>query len=349
FSSAIRRCRATAPRGMRALVLNGPDDVRCERVPDPTLGDRRGAIVRITRTSICGSDLHLVHGTVPTEPGTIIGHEGIGVVEEVGADVRRVRKGQRVIVPGVVGCGDCDTCRRGYPVGCLNQFFKVYGTSTQLPGAQAELLAVPGADLNLWPAPDDLDDAQVLFLTDILPTAYFAAENACIPPGATVVVIGCGPVGLFAVLAAQLFGAAQVVAIDRIPYRLARAAACGATAVDARRGEVPTRILEPDGAAGCGATAIDARREDVRTRILELTDGRGASSVIEAVGAAETVALALDLVAIGGVVSVVGVIVMPDFPFPMGTALMKDITFRIGLVNVPRFIPILLPLIRAGK
>jgi 2-desacetyl-2-hydroxyethyl bacteriochlorophyllide A dehydrogenase len=309
---------------MRALVLHGPDDVRCERVADPTLGDRRGAIVRITRTSICGSDLHLVHGTVPTEPGTIIGHEGIGVVEEVGADVRRFRKGQRVIVPGVVGCGDCDTCRRGYPVGCLNQFFKVYGTSTQLPGAQAELLAVPGADLNLWPAPDDLDDEQVLFLTDILPTGYFAAENARITPGATVVVIGCGPVGLFAVLAAQLFGAAQVVAIDRIPYRLARAAACG-------------------------ATAIDARREDVRTRILELTDGRGASSVIEAVGAAETVALALDLVAIGGVVSVVGVIVMPDFPFPMGTALMKDITFRIGLVNVPRFIPILLPLIRAGK
>jgi threonine dehydrogenase-like Zn-dependent dehydrogenase len=309
---------------MKALVLHGHDDVRCERVPDPTLHDRRGAIVRITRTSICGSDLHLVHGTVPAPPGTIIGHEGVGVVEEVGADVQRFRTGQRVIVPGVVGCGDCDSCRRGYPVGCLNQLFKVYGTSIELPGAQAEFLGVPGADFNLWPAPDELDDEQVLFLTDILPTGYFAAENARITPGAVVVVIGCGPVGLFAILATQLFGAARVVAVDRIPYRLERAAACG-------------------------ATTIDASRDDVRARVWELTDGRGAGSVIEAVGAAETVALALDLVAIGGVVSVVGVVVMPDFPFPMGTALMKDITFRIGLVNVPRFIPILLPLIRAGK
>jgi 2-desacetyl-2-hydroxyethyl bacteriochlorophyllide A dehydrogenase len=309
---------------MRALVLHGTDDVRCERVPDPALRDRRSAIVRITRTSICGSDLHLVHGTVPTPPGTIIGHEGVGVVEEVGADVQRFRKGQRVIVPGVLGCGDCGACQLGYPVGCLNTFQKVYGTSLELPGAQAEFLAVPGADLNLWPAPDELDDEQVLFLTDILPTGYFAAENARIAPGSTVVVIGCGPVGLFAILATQLFGAARVVAVDRIPYRLERAAACG-------------------------AITVDAAREDVRARVYELSEGRGADSVIEAVGATDTVALALDLVAIGGVVSVVGVIVTPDFPFPMGTALMKDITFRIGLVNVPRFIPILLPLIRAGR
>lgn len=309
---------------MRALVLHGPEDVRCERVPDPGLRDRRSAIVRITRTSICGSDLHLVHGIVPTEPGTVIGHEGVGIVEEIGPDVQRFRKGQRVIVPGVVGCGDCDPCRRGYPVGCLNFIHKVYGLSTELPGAQAEFLGVPAADANLWPAPDDLDDEQVLFLTDILPTGFFAAENARIAPGATVVVIGCGPVGLFALLASQLFGPARVIAIDRIPYRLARAAACG-------------------------ALTIDAQREDVRARVWELTEGRGASSVIEAVGVADTVTLALDLVAIGGVVSVVGAIVMPDFPFPMGVALMKDITFRIGLVNVPRFIPILLPLIRAGK
>lgn len=309
---------------MRALVLNGPNDVRCERVPDPQLHDGRGAIVRITRTSICGSDLHLVHGTVPTMPGTIIGHEGVGVVEDVGPGVQRFRKGQRVIVPGVLGCGDCDVCRRGYPVGCLNTFQKVYGVSPELAGAQAEFLAVPGADLNLWPAPDDLDDEQVLFLTDILPTGFYAADNARITPGANVVVIGCGPVGLFALLSSQLFGPARVIAVDRIPYRLERAAAYG-------------------------ALTIDASREDVRARVWELTDGRGPSSVIEAVGSVETISLALDLVGIGGVVSVVGVVVMPDFPFPMGTALMKDITFRIGLVNVPQFIPTLIPLIRSGK
>jgi threonine dehydrogenase-like Zn-dependent dehydrogenase len=309
---------------MRALVLNGPNDVRCERVPDAELRDGRSAVVRITRTSICGSDLHLLHATIPTLAGTIIGHEGVGVVEEVGRDVQRFRKGQRVIVPGVVGCGECDSCRRGYPVGCLNLHQKVFGFSHELAGAQAELLGVPGADANLWPAPDDLDDEQVLFLTDILPTGFYGAENARIAPGATVVVIGCGPVGLFALLASQLFGPARVVAVDRIPYRLERAAAYG-------------------------ATTIDAGREDVRARVFDLTDGRGADSVIEAVGGADTVTLALDLVAVGGVVSVVGAIIMPDFPFPMGTAFMKDITFRIGLVNVPRFIGTLIPLIRAGK
>ena len=146
--------------------------------------------VRVRSAGICGSDLHLVHGTIPTVPGTIIGHEGVGVVEEVGADVRRFRPGQRVIASGVIGCGDCDACRRGYPVGCMNLVHKVYGISAELAGAQAELLAVPAADVNLWPAPDDLDDEQILFLTDILPTGFYAAENARIAPGATVVLIG---------------------------------------------------------------------------------------------------------------------------------------------------------------
>jgi threonine dehydrogenase-like Zn-dependent dehydrogenase len=302
---------------MKAIVLHGPGDVRVESVPDPRLADARAA-------SICGSDLHLYHGTVPTVPGTVIGHECVGVVEDVGREVRRFKTGDRVLVPGVIGCGDCAPCRAGYVVGCLNVFHKVYGISPELPGAQAEALHVPHADANLIPSPSDLSDEQLLFLSDILPTGYYAAENADIRPGQTIAVVGCGPVGLFAVMGAQLFGPARVLAIDRVAHRL----------------EMARKL---------GATPVDAAGQDVRSAVLEATDGRGADAVIEAVGAVETVQLAIDLVRIGGVVSVVGVVLQPDFPFPMGTAFMKDLTFRVGLVNVPRFFPTLLALVRGGR
>lgn len=309
---------------MKAVVLHGAYDVRVESVPDAGLGDARSAVVRISCASICGSDLHLYHATVPIIPGTVIGHECVGVVEAVGADVRRFRKGDRVIVPGVIGCGDCDSCRRGYLVGCANLFNKVYGVSPELPGAQAEAITVPAADYNLWPAPSDLDDEQVLFLTDILPTGYYAAANAAIGPGQTVVVIGCGPVGLASILCAQLYGPARILAVDRVAERLARAQRFGA---------------EP----------IDAETIDVRSAVAERTGGFGADAVIEAVGSVPTVQLAFDIARIGGVVSVVGVVLDQEFPFPMGTAFMKDLTFRIGLVNVPAFIPALLSLIRSGR
>jgi alcohol dehydrogenase len=164
----------------------------------------------------------------------------------------------------------------------------------------------------------------VLFLTDILPTGYYAAQNANIRPGETVVIVGCGPVGLFSLLSAQLFGPAQVLAVDKVGYRLERA-------------------------QQYGAVSIDAGKEDVRQRVFEATDGQGADAVIEAVGLPETVHLAFEIVRVGGTVSVVGVLMQQDFPFPMGTALMKDLTFRIGLVNVAGFIPTLLPLVRSGR
>jgi len=309
---------------MQAIVLHGPHDVRVESVTDATLGDARSAIVRMTRASICGSDLHLVHGTVPTIPGTVIGHECVGVIEAVGSEVRRFRKGDRVIVPGVVGCGDCAPCRRGYTVGCVNFVNKVFGISPELRGAQAEALAVPHADFNLWPTPPDLTDEQVLFLTDILPTGYYAAQNASLKPGHSVVVIGCGPVGLFAIMCARLFGPARIFAVDRVGYRLEQARALG-------------------------ATPVDASTQDVQTAVLDGTDGQGADAVIEAVGSVETVRQAFELVRVGGVVSVVGVLIDQEFQFPMGTAFMKDLTFRIGLVNVAGFLPTLIPLIRSGS
>src|SRR5262249_47544810 len=152
------------------------------------------------------------------------------------------RKGDRVIVPGVIGCGDCEPCRRGYAVGCLTFFSKVFGVSPELPGGQAEAIAVPNADVNLCATPADFADEQVLFLTDILPTGYFAAENAAIKPGESVVVIGCGPVGLFAITCAQLFSPACILAVDRLDYRLAQARRLGAVAIDASRQDVRTAV-----------------------------------------------------------------------------------------------------------
>jgi threonine dehydrogenase-like Zn-dependent dehydrogenase len=200
----------------------------------------------------------------------------------------------------------------------------VYGFSPELPGGQAEAIRVPNADANLLPSPPQLSDEQVLFLTDILPTGYYAAENAKISAGQTVAVVGCGPVGLFAILSAQLFGPARIFAIDRVGYRLEQA-----------------RKL--------GAVPVDIAHQDPRDALLQATDGAGADAVIEAVGSAETVRLAFDLVRIGGVLSVVGVLLDAEFPFPMGTAFIKDLTFRIGLVDVPRFVPMLLPLIESGR
>jgi 2-desacetyl-2-hydroxyethyl bacteriochlorophyllide A dehydrogenase len=309
---------------MKAIVFHGVHDVRVESVRDPAVGDVRGAVVRITRASICGSDLHIFHGTVPVLPGTVIGHECVGIIEDVGADVRRFRRGDRVIVPGVAGCGDCEACRRGYPVGCVTFLAKVYGVSPELAGGQAEALHVPNADYNLWPTPSDLTDEQVLFLTDILPTGYFAAENAALKPGATVAVIGCGPVGLSALLCCRLFSPSLILAIDRVPERLARARAYG-------------------------AVVIDANTQDVQSLVMAATDGHGVHAAIEAVGARETVRLAFELVRVGGVVSVVGVLIDQDFAFPMGSAFMKDVTFRVGLVNVQRYVPPLLALVRNGR
>ena len=309
---------------MKGIVFHGPGDVRVESVPDPTLTDSRSAIVKVACASICGSDLHPYHGVMPVPAGVVLGHECVGVIEDVGRDVARFKKGDRVIVPGVIGCGNCAACHRGYVVGCLNLFSKVYGFSPELPGGQAEALTVPNADAHLFPTPPQLTDEQVLFLTDILPTGFYGAKNAAIEPGQTIAVVGCGPVGLFAIMTAQLFGPARILAIDKVGHRLELA-----------------RTL--------GATPIDASSADPRVGVLDATNGRGADAVIEAVGATDTVQLALDLVRIGGVVSVVGVLLDAAFPFPMGTAFMKDITFRIGLVNVPGLVQTLLPLVESGR
>lgn len=308
---------------MRALVFRGPEDIRCETLPDPSPPDERGAVVRVERTAICGSDLHIYHGHLSPEPGYTVGHEAIGEVVEVGSAVGRFRPGDRVLVSGVVGCGDCGPCRLGRVTACERGGAAIFGTNQGLQGAQAEALAVPAADANLCAIPDGVGPEQAVLLTDILPTGYLGAEGAEIRPGQDVAVIGCGPVGLMAILAASLFGPARIFALDSVPERLAAAE---------RLGAIP-----------CDVSG------DAHGGIMEATRGLGPHSVIEAVGSDGTIQAALALVRRGGVVSVVGVNTSPAFPFPMVVALMKGITFRIGVCPVPRYWTRLVPLVAEGR
>src|SRR5689334_14916311 len=180
---------------MRAVVLNGERDVSVEEVPDAGVPGPDGLLLRVERTAICGSDLHLYHGPL-TVPGVHLGHEFVGTVEEVGPEVTSVRAGDRVLVSGVVGCGRCTACRSGDPVTCWNGGLQIFGTGLDLWGGQAEAVGVPAADSSVLKIPEGITDEQAVLLTDILPTGYLGAQRADISPGDTVVVIGLGPVGV---------------------------------------------------------------------------------------------------------------------------------------------------------
>jgi alcohol dehydrogenase len=314
---------------MRGTVFHGTRDVRVERVADPQLKAPGDALIRITRAAICGSDLHAYHADLPVEPGFVLGHEGVGVVEEVGRGVTRLKKGQRVVVSAVVACGECYYCRRGQPAQCAEAGGGVFGFGRnsagklgELGGEQSEAVAVPMADYTCYPLPDAIDDDAAVFLADILPTAYFGALNGDIRPGDVVAIFGCGPVGLCSVLAAQLFGPAEVIAVDNVPYRLELARMLGATPV-----------------------TIAAARET----ILNRTDGRGADVTIEAVGNEAALNASFENVRGGGTVSMVGVLALPVYNFPLMLAFQRDLTFRVGLANINAHIPRLANLLAHGR
>ena len=308
---------------MRAVVLQGPHTVTVDDVPDAGLVGAGSAVVRVDATAICGSDLHLYHGT-GGGPGTRLGHEFEGTVEEVGPDVRTLSRGDRVLVSGVIGCGHCPDCLGRDPGVCRNNGLAVFGTGPALPGGQAEAVSVPGADVFSLRIPDGLTTEQAVLLTDILPTGFLGARRADIRPGSTVVVIGAGPVGVLAAQCAQLLGPSRVLVVDMVADRLERVARLG---------------LEPVDASDGGTVA----------RVLELTGGRGAESVIEAVGADQTVTDAIMCAAPGGTISVVGVNLGMAFPFPMALALMRRLTFRVTLASIPGTWDSLVPLIASGR
>jgi 2-desacetyl-2-hydroxyethyl bacteriochlorophyllide A dehydrogenase len=315
---------------MKGVVYHGREDFKVEQVPDPGLQVETDALIRVTRTAICGSDLHFWHGDPLPVSGFTMGHEFLGLVEEVGRGVRRFRKGDRVLAACTIGCGDCGMCSRGLYGGCFETtrlaglLTNVFGNPV-LPGGQAEAVRVPFADTNLFRVPAALSDEQALFLTDILPTGYMGAEMAEIRPGDVVVVFGCGPVGIFAQRCAALFGAAAIVAVDLDDQRLERARA-----------------------GGC--IAVNPERENLLETVRGLTEERGADAVIEAVGRSELVHSAIEVARPGARISVIGVITAEPLELPYVQGLFaKSLTLRSAIVTPQLYIPRLLPLVEQGR
>ncbi len=345
---------------MKALCWYGAHDVRVENVPEPKILNPRDAIVRITLTAICGSDLHLYDGYIPTmQKGDILGHEFMGEVVEVGSGVKNLQKGDRVVVPFPIACGRCHFCRRQEYSLCDNSnpnawiAEKMYGYSGAglfgyshmlggYAGGQAEYARVPYADVGPIKIPENLSDEQVLFLSDILPTGWQAAVNCAIEPGAIIAVWGCGPVGQFAIRSALLLGAARVIAIDRLPERLELARAAG---------EV---------------VALNFEETDIFEELKELTGGRGPEACIDAVGmeahgfgffgkldqVLQTVRMqtdrptalrqAIQACGKGGTVSIPGVYGGVIDKVNFGAAFGKALTFRMGQTHVQKYLPELL-------
>ena len=352
---------------MRAVRYYGKEDVRVETVPDPEILNPHDAIVKVTVTAICGSDLHIYDGYIPTmEQGDILGHEFMGEVVDVGRETTRLKVGDRVVVPFTIACGQCFFCKEGLWSLCDNSnpnawmLEKLYGYSGSAlfgyshmyggyPGGQAQFVRVPFADVGPLKVPDSLSDEQVLFLSDIFPTGYMAAENCNIKPGDTIAVWGCGPVGQFAIKSAYLLGAERVIAIDRFPERLALAASEGkAEIIDYTATDVYDEIRAktggqgPDGcidAVGLEAhgTTLDAWYDRVKTSMYLATDRSHA--LREAIGVCRK----------GGTVSIPGVYGGWLDKFPLGPAFGKGLTLKMGQTHMHRYLAPLLERVERGE
>ncbi len=352
---------------MKALTWQGKGKITCETVPDPKIHDGRDAIIKVTACAICGSDLHLMGGFMPTmEHGDVLGHETMGEVIEVGRDNTKLKVGDRIVVPFTICCGECRQCKWGnwsccertnpngkmqaetfgYPLAGLFGFSHITGG---IPGGQAEYLRVPYADVGPIKVPEGLTDEQVLFLSDIFPTAYQAAFNCDIKGGETVAVWGCGPVGVLAIKSCLLLGAGRVIAIDEVPERLALA-------------------------REAGAETINFGEQKVQDTLMEMTHGLGPDAVIEAVGmeahGADTVAQKVSSAVMsatismerpfafnqavlacrpGGTVSMPGVYAGPVGPVALGILMNKGLTLRTGQTHMIRWMKPLLELIEKGE
>ena len=342
---------------MRALVWHGKEDIRCDTVSDPEIEDGRDVIVKVTSCAICGSDLHLFHNFIPAMlPGDVLGHEAMGEVVETGRGLNgKLKKGDRVVVPFTIVCGECDQCKRGYFSVCQRSnrkkylADKVFGHTTAglfgyshltggYPGGQAEYLRVPFADATVQKVPDGIPDEKLLFLSDIFPTGWQAAVQADIQPTDTVAIWGCGPVGQMTIRSAVLLGAEQVIAIDHLPERLEMAEAGG-------------------------AITINFDEENVVERLNELTGGEGPEKCIDCIGTESHVTPSMpdtvydrakqiflaendrphvlrEMIYVcrpGGLISIPGVYGGLVDKIPMGAAMNKGLTFRMGQTHVQRW------------
>lgn len=364
---------------MKAVVFYGVGDIRLSEEPDPEIRERTDAIVRMTASSICGTDLHLVRGTVPgMEPGTILGHEGVGLVEELGPDVRHLNVGDRVVVASTIACGTCSYCRTGYFAQCDQAnpngpragtaFFGGPKATGSFGGLQAERARIPYANVGLIKLPDEVSDEQAIMLSDIVPTGYFGADLAEIRTGDTVAVFGCGPVGQFAIASAFLHGAARVLAVDTIASRLGMARAQGAEVIDFQAEDPVQAILRLTGGIGVDrvidAVGVDATQphEGPATKYT----GQQASQFRHEVeqiaqsvnprgdnwhpGDAPSRALswAVEVLAKAGTLGIIGVYPDTARTFPIGMAMNKNLTVKVGNCHHRRYIPMLIDLVRRG-
>lgn len=308
---------------MKALVYHGPGQRSWEVVPDPTIEEPTDAIVRIDTATICGTDLHILKGDVPeTTPGTILGHEAVGTVVETGSAVTTVSPGDRVLVSCITSCGRCRFCKEGHYGLCTGGGGWIFGHT--IDGLQAELARVPFADTSVYKVPEGLSDEDVLFLADILPTAYeVGVLNGGVQPGDVVAVVGAGPIGLATIMTARLFTPGHIVAIDLADARLDRALEFGADSV------------------------INNGREDAIARVMELTEGLGVDVAVEAVGVPETFELCTAIVRPGGHVANVGVH-GHSATLHLETLWIRDVTITTGLVDT-KTTPQLLKLIQERR
>jgi alcohol dehydrogenase len=308
---------------MKALVYHGPDQRGWDSVDDPTIIEPSDIVVRIDTSTICGSDLHILKGDVPeTTPGTVLGHEAVGTVQEIGGGVSTVTVGDRVLLSCITSCGRCRFCKEARYGQCLGGGGWLFGHL--IDGLQAEYARVPFADTSVYKVPEQLSDEQVLFLADILPTAYeVGVLNGHVSPGDVVAIVGAGPVGLAAILTASLYTPGHIVAIDLADSRL-------------------------ESARGFGAdTTINNGREDARERIMELTDGLGVDVALEAVGVPDTFELACELIRPGGRVANIGVH-GHCATLHLEKLWARDVTITTGLVDT-HTIPQLMKLVASGR
>ncbi len=363
---------------MKAVVFHGIGDIRLDDVPEPTIQDPNDAVVRLTSSAICGTDLHFVRGTFTgMKEGRIVGHEGVGVVEAVGDDVRNLNIGDRVVIPSTVGCGYCSYCRAGYYAQCDNAnpggkragttFFGGPEAAGGLDGMQAEKVRVPFANVGLVKLPDSVADEQAILISDIFPTGYFGADMAEIEAGDTVAVFGCGPVGQFAILSAKLLGAGRVIAVDRHQDRLEMAKAQGAEVINFDQEDPVETIVRLTGGSGVDrvidAVGVDAQHADHGPAAPEGQEEQQFESEVEQVapeqntdgdnwvpGDAPSQALewAVQAVAKAGTVSIIGVYPPTMQTFPIGQAMNKNLTLKMGNCNHRKYIPKLVDMVASG-
>lgn len=364
---------------MKAMVFHDVGDIRLEDVPEPKIEKPLDAIVKITTSAICGTDLHFVRGTLgPMKKGTILGHEAVGIVEKIGKEVRNLRVGERVLIPSTVACGYCPQCRKGNYSQCDEAnpkgpeagttFFGGPETSGPLQGCQAEYVRVPFANHNLIKLPDNISDDQAILLSDIFPTAYFAVDIAQVKPGDVVVVLGCGPVGQFAITSCKLKGATKIFAVDGVPSRLEMAKMQGAECINYNE-EDPTEIIKKatDGSladvvidavgldaemptTGPAAKEAKAHEKEFKKELEKIAPKKNSKGKNWIPGDAPSQVLrsAVELVGKCGTISIVGVYSEKSEVYPIGKAMNKNLKIVMGNCPHRKYIPELLNYVQSG-